>query len=377
MGGGGYTYLLSSRRYSSCFRRVHTPFFVRRSPVLQVCLRRDRIAVALEHKTLLYNFADLQQLHQIETLDNPSGLVALSTGKSTVLACPGLHKGQVRLELYDLRRTRFVRAHETCLQRISLTPDGTRLATASERGTLIRVFTTHDGQQLQELRRGSDPAAIYCLAFSMDGRRLAASSDRGTVHVFALPPPDSVEDDDDDYSAGATPLEDKCSSFSSSPIPVGRRGNSGDPNGSSTSSSSSTVAGVAAVGRSGNHTVGCTTSSRGLKNNDQESWPGRSPTSQTPSPGSFQNQNRKWKGLGATLSGILPKYFSSEWSALHYKLPPAEKEGPHVVAFGPDGQEILVASHGGGLIKLYLDTEAGECVKKSYLRYLDLTQRRR
>lgn len=60
-------------------------------------LRRERIGVALEHKVLVYNFADLRLLHSIETLSNPSGLLALSAAADhTVLACPGLHSGQVQ-----------------------------------------------------------------------------------------------------------------------------------------------------------------------------------------------------------------------------------------------------------------------------------------
>ena len=59
-------------------------------------LRRDRIVVALEHKVLIYNFADLRLLHSIETQSNPAGLLALSAAaEQTVLACPGLHNGQV------------------------------------------------------------------------------------------------------------------------------------------------------------------------------------------------------------------------------------------------------------------------------------------
>lgn len=65
--------------------------------VRAVRLRRDRIVVALEHKVLTYNFSDLKLLHQIETLGNSRGLLALSsTADTTVLACPGLHTGQVR-----------------------------------------------------------------------------------------------------------------------------------------------------------------------------------------------------------------------------------------------------------------------------------------
>lgn len=64
--------------------------------VRAVRLRRDRIAVALEHKVLVYNFADLRLLHSIETLSNPGGLLAMSpSADQTVLACPGLHVGQV------------------------------------------------------------------------------------------------------------------------------------------------------------------------------------------------------------------------------------------------------------------------------------------
>lgn len=47
-------------------------------------------------QVLVYNFADLRLLHAIETLSNPSGLLALNpSADSAVLACPGLHAGQV------------------------------------------------------------------------------------------------------------------------------------------------------------------------------------------------------------------------------------------------------------------------------------------
>lgn len=68
-----------------------------RSQVHGVRLRRDRIVVALEHKVLIYNFADLHLLQSIETLPNPLGLLALSSApEQNVLATPGLHPGQAR-----------------------------------------------------------------------------------------------------------------------------------------------------------------------------------------------------------------------------------------------------------------------------------------
>lgn len=44
---------------------------------------------------------------------------------------------------------------------MSLTMDGARLATASEKGTIIRIFDTDNGRKLRELRRGADPARIH------------------------------------------------------------------------------------------------------------------------------------------------------------------------------------------------------------------------
>ena len=58
---------------------------------------------------------------------------------------------QVRVELYDVRRTKFVEAHTTSLACLALSLDGKLLATASERGTLVRVFSTTDGSKLQVL----------------------------------------------------------------------------------------------------------------------------------------------------------------------------------------------------------------------------------
>jgi len=158
-----------------------------RSEVKAVKLRRDRVVVVLEYKVYVYNFADLRLMHHFETISNPKGLCALSPSSNTcVLACPGLQKGHLRVELFDIRRPTLISAHESTLSCLALNLDGTRLATASERGTLIRVWDSHTGQALHELRRGAEHADIQSISFSMDASWLAVSSDHGTVHVFSL-----------------------------------------------------------------------------------------------------------------------------------------------------------------------------------------------
>lgn len=158
-----------------------------RSEVKAVKLRRDRVVVVLSGKIYVYNFADLKLVDHIETTSNPKGLCALcSYHSNNVLVCPGLQRGHVRVELYDMKKTTLIAAHETALSCFALNFDGTRLATASEKGTLIRIFDTATGQPLQELRRGADRAEIYSIAFNYNTKWLAVSSDKGTVHVFKL-----------------------------------------------------------------------------------------------------------------------------------------------------------------------------------------------
>ena len=212
-----------------------------RQKVIATKLRRDRVIVVLRDRIYIYNFADFGLLDKVYTGDNPRGLVGISldnggVGGSTVeraedvlgvrdksgernglvLACPSTQKGQVRVELYGLRRTTFVDAHESALGALALSVDGSLLATASERGTVIRLFDTRGvtvgggrissnrvGNEpantslsssipLKEFRRGVERATISCLTFSLDSCRLAAASNHGTVHIFQSQDPNAA-----------------------------------------------------------------------------------------------------------------------------------------------------------------------------------------
>uniref|UniRef100_M8AV06 WD repeat domain phosphoinositide-interacting protein 3 n=1 Tax=Aegilops tauschii TaxID=37682 RepID=M8AV06_AEGTA len=158
-----------------------------KSPVRGVRLRRDRIVVVLENKIFVYNFADLKLVQQIETAPNPKGLCSVSQQPgSIVLVCPGAQKGQIRVEHYGARKTKFINAHASRVACFALSQDGRLIATASTKGTLVRIFNAAEGNLLQEVRRGADRAEIYSLAFSNNLQYLAVSSDKGTIHVFNL-----------------------------------------------------------------------------------------------------------------------------------------------------------------------------------------------
>lgn len=123
-----------------------------KSHVLAVKLRREHIVVVLERSVYVYSFTNLKVKDIIETVVNPRGLCCVSQAEAkAVLACPGLHPGQVQVR--DLKRNivKVIKAHDSDVACMSLTLDGSLLATASTKGTLIRIFNSLDGTLLQEV----------------------------------------------------------------------------------------------------------------------------------------------------------------------------------------------------------------------------------
>ncbi|AGO85891.1 WD40-repeat containing protein [Pandoravirus salinus] len=164
------------------------------STVRGVEMVRDAIAIALDERVYVYGLGDLNMVKRVPTVDNPRGLVDIRAspgGTVNVIATLSTKAGYIEIHCSDDRRPLVVRAHEMPIARLCLNADGSLLATASEKGTVIRVWNTASGEKRFELRRGKNTASINNLVFSLDSRWLAVSSDRPTVHIFDLdtPPP--------------------------------------------------------------------------------------------------------------------------------------------------------------------------------------------
>ncbi|XP_068193760.1 WD repeat domain phosphoinositide-interacting protein 1 isoform X2 [Antennarius striatus] len=159
--------------------------------ILGVKLNRQRLVVCLEESIYIHNIKDMKLLKTLlNTPSNPSGLCALSINHSnSYLTYPGSATvGEIILyDANSLNTVLTIPAHDSPLAALTFNTSATKLASASERGTVIRVFSIPEGQRLFEFRRGMKRYVnISSLSFSPDGHFLCASSNTETVHIFKL-----------------------------------------------------------------------------------------------------------------------------------------------------------------------------------------------
>ncbi|KAH3732640.1 autophagy protein 18 [Pelomyxa schiedti] len=156
-----------------------------------------RIVVILEMCIHIHD-SNMQILGSLETDRNTKGVCALSylsasginTGGFVAYATPNV--GDVGIFNADtLQHVVTGKAHNGPIAALGLNPCGTLLATASHKGTIIRIFRLPDMLKLASFRRGSSIATIGSIAFSSDSSRLAVSSDTGTIHLFKVPDPNA------------------------------------------------------------------------------------------------------------------------------------------------------------------------------------------
>lgn len=172
--------------------------------------------VVLENKIHLYDIKKMKSIFTIDTNPNPRGLCALSATDDSLIAYPNSDDDGT-VVLFDGRQNEVVNvfpAHSSRLRFLAFNSDGTLLASASEKGTVIHVNEVGPGSKIRRrvgytngaaadgalasgrgelserdtyaFRRGSFPANICAVAFSPDSSLVCCASLSGTVHVFRV-----------------------------------------------------------------------------------------------------------------------------------------------------------------------------------------------
>ncbi|OLL23345.1 Autophagy-related protein 18 [Neolecta irregularis DAH-3] len=172
--------------------------------ILAVKMNRKRLVVVLDDQIYIYDISNMKLLHTVDTLANPGAICTLSPHADNCFlaypAAPALssHSSHVSpqasnpdgtvliLDALTLKPVNVIDAHKSPVSCLAFNNDGTMLATSSDKGTVIRVFSVPEGTKLFQFRRGSSYAKIYSMNFSIASTLLCVSSDTETVHIFRL-----------------------------------------------------------------------------------------------------------------------------------------------------------------------------------------------
>ncbi|KAK5988715.1 Autophagy-related protein 18 [Cladobotryum mycophilum] len=331
------------------------------SAVLAVRLNRKRLAVVLEEEIYLYDISNMSLLYTIPTSPNPSAICALSPSSENCFIAYPLPKpredsearrpahappqstyvaptsGEVLVfDTLTLKAVNVIEAHRAPLSCICLNSEGTLLATASETGTIIRVFSVPRGQKLYQFRRGTYPSTIYIHIF-----RLGAPPGNTTPAGAPIEPP------------GSPTRQDRWSRARS-------YDDSESPGNSATESPRSDAADltVSNAGPSG-------TSSQGHRRQS----------------GSFSNIFRRssqimGRGVAGVVGSYLPQSVTEMWEPLrdfaYIKIPKSSATaGPNrvaggsigplrsVVAMSSSSPQVMVVTSDGGFYVYNIDMENG------------------
>ncbi len=166
--------------------------------IIKVRIRSDAIIGIFENKIYILNINTLEKIDILDTYMNPHGISSISYNNSNYnelfIAFPySKSKGKVQIEYYIISKEshkkdepKIITAHESNIAYIIMNREGTLLVTASDKGTLFRLFNVSTGEMITELRRGKQNAKIDCLAINFNTELIGCTSDKGTVHIFDI-----------------------------------------------------------------------------------------------------------------------------------------------------------------------------------------------
>ena len=154
-------------------------------------IKRKYIFAFCKESINIINMKTMKIIKEIATKTNPEGIGSISSDiDKYILAWPTFNPGEAEIkDFQDLKintQSIKIKAHNNEIVYLQLNKDGTKLATASINGTMIRIFNVINKQLLQEFKRGNGYAKIYSINFSFNDNTLSITSDHGKAYIFLI-----------------------------------------------------------------------------------------------------------------------------------------------------------------------------------------------
>jgi len=155
-----------------------------REPVRGILVANDKIISILEKKICIFDWNG-SIIGTKVTYANSKGLCVMGErGENVILCMLGSKKGEVAIWKPNNDIYSSIDAHIGNIEALAINNDCSLIATVSETGTLIRVYSVDTLKLEYEFRRGTFGAKINSLCFGKGV--LACCSSNGTVHIYEL-----------------------------------------------------------------------------------------------------------------------------------------------------------------------------------------------
>jgi WD40 repeat protein len=176
--------------------------------IINCYLKQKCIFIICSDDILIINTKTMELFEKINTINNPKGIFSVCNDpKKYILSFPN-NKGNILIkifnELNEINKskeqkkeknkgktekitTKIIKnAHKGNINNLCINYLGNKIASTSNRGTIIRIFNIENGTTIAELRRGNTEAIIFSLSFSINDNYLGLTSDHCTCHIFDL-----------------------------------------------------------------------------------------------------------------------------------------------------------------------------------------------
>ena len=157
-------------------------------PIINIKLKKGLLFVVCLKRIYLFDFNTYDIIDTIETGYNIKGLIAINNSPNiTVFSYPSeKDENLVIIRKIKSKKDLIFEVKADKVSHISINYDGTLLAIANEKGTIINIHSCTDGKLLKSFKRGYNKVENIFICFDKDNKFMAISSNKGTIHIFSL-----------------------------------------------------------------------------------------------------------------------------------------------------------------------------------------------
>ena len=162
------------------------------TPVLNVKFKKTYIFIVCKKKIYVFNIMTSQNIDIFETTDNENGIIAVNgCEEKTIMAHPiesdeKLNQGYVGIKNYKTKKYFSFLAQNEQISYMEIDYNGLLLATANDKGNIIRLHNLLDQTLVYECKKEKDKSIINYICFDLEYKNFGVSCNKGIIYVWKL-----------------------------------------------------------------------------------------------------------------------------------------------------------------------------------------------